>query len=217
MNNTIQKLKIAENECYEINDARFDGGSDQTSFIQSKQENEVDSSFSHVTMFGKGLKATNSNQRVEGQYNKEKESADTNNYIHIIGNGTDNENRSNAYTLTDKGDATFAGDIKAKGATFDGDIEVKAATFDGDIEAKAATFNGDIEAKAAIFDGDIEAKAATFTGDVNVTGSKFLAENTYIEAKGVTVCYGTSLPENNNALSDAPIGTLYIYIPTTTS
>ena len=39
-----------------------------------------------------------------------------NKYAHIVGNGTSNENRSNAYTLDWDGNAWFAGDI-----TFNGD------------------------------------------------------------------------------------------------
>lgn len=49
-------------------------------------------------------------QHVQGKYNIE----DTaNKYAHIVGNGHDNNNRSNAHTIDWDGNAWFAGDVKA--------------------------------------------------------------------------------------------------------
>jgi hypothetical protein len=46
-------------------------------------------------------------QHVQGKYNI----ADKTEYAHIVGNGADSENRSNAYTLDWEGNAWFAGDV----------------------------------------------------------------------------------------------------------
>ena len=62
---------------------------------------------------GLGTIASYQFQHVEGGYNK------PGSYIHIVGNGTDNDNRSNAYTLDWDGNAWFAGDIKIGGTGYD--------------------------------------------------------------------------------------------------
>lgn len=58
---------------------------------------------------GYGSKASSKNQFVHGKYNVD-DTAET--YAHIVGNGTDNSTRSNAYTLDWDGNAWFAGDVK---------------------------------------------------------------------------------------------------------
>ena len=54
---------------------------------------------------GNGTKAIYSNQHVEGKYNQ------TGSFLHIVGNGTDDENRSNAYTLDNSGNGRYAGEV----------------------------------------------------------------------------------------------------------
>ena len=55
-------------------------------------------------------KASSDYQHVQGKYNIE----DTaNKYAHIVGNGSDDDKRSNAHTLDWKGNAWFAGDVQA--------------------------------------------------------------------------------------------------------
>lgn len=56
---------------------------------------------------GNGTLALDSCQHVQGKYNLE----DNSTYAHIVGNGTNNDNRSNAHTLDWKGNAWFAGNI----------------------------------------------------------------------------------------------------------
>lgn len=53
-------------------------------------------------------------QHVQGKYNI----SDTNNYAHIVGNGTDSNNRSNAHTLDWSGNAWFAGDLRVGGTDY---------------------------------------------------------------------------------------------------
>ena len=62
---------------------------------------------------GLGTIASYQFQHVEGGYNK------PGSYIHIVGNGTDNNNRSNAHTLDWDGNAWFAGNIKIGGTGYD--------------------------------------------------------------------------------------------------
>ena len=61
-------------------------------------------------------------QHVQGQFNIE----DTNNkYAHIVGNGEDSENRSNAHTLDWSGNAWFAGDVYVGGTSQDDESATK--------------------------------------------------------------------------------------------
>lgn len=63
---------------------------------------------------GEGTKATRRSQHTEGEYNIYDEVGSSNtrgNYINIVGNGTDNSNRSNAHTLDWEGNAWYAGDV----------------------------------------------------------------------------------------------------------
>ena len=65
---------------------------------------------------GYGTKTIRMAQHVEGSYNIVDEegmgSGYSGEYIHIAGNGSDNENRSNAYTLDWKGNAWYGGSIE---------------------------------------------------------------------------------------------------------
>lgn len=58
---------------------------------------------------GLGTIASRSAQHVEGQYNID-DGADSTK-LHIVGNGTSNEARSNAHTLDESGNAWYAGDV----------------------------------------------------------------------------------------------------------
>ena len=61
---------------------------------------------------GSGTIAKGMNQHVQGKYNIE----DTNDkYAHIIGNGSNDGNRSNAHTVDWDGNAWYAGDISVNG------------------------------------------------------------------------------------------------------
>lgn len=65
---------------------------------------------------GCGLIASSDYQNVIGKHNIEDSSEK---YLHIIGNGRDSKNRSNAHTLDWKGNAWFAGDVYVKGNSQD--------------------------------------------------------------------------------------------------
>lgn len=65
--------------------------------------------YSHTE--GQGTKATGDFSHVQGRYNIE----DTEGrYVHIVGNGEDDENRSNAHTLDWYGNAWYANSVAAK-------------------------------------------------------------------------------------------------------
>lgn len=65
---------------------------------------------------GFGSKASSNYQHVQGKYNIE----DANDkYAHIVGNGKNDDNRSNAHTLDWNGNAWFAGDVYVKGSSQD--------------------------------------------------------------------------------------------------
>lgn len=67
-------------------------------------------SYAHAEGFG--TVASYQYQHVEGKYNK------PGSFLHIVGNGTDNDNRSNAHTLDSSGNAWFAGNIKVGGSSY---------------------------------------------------------------------------------------------------
>ena len=65
--------------------------------------------------------ASGDSQHAQGQYNIE----DTENkYAHIVGNGTKEEQRSNAHTLDWNGNAWYQGTIKVGGDSYDSGVEV---------------------------------------------------------------------------------------------
>ena len=68
----------------------------------------------HSHAEGFNTKAASGGQHVEGKYNEIDEYGK---YAHIVGNGTDESNRSNAYTLDWEGNAHFAGDIYFQGCS----------------------------------------------------------------------------------------------------
>ena len=61
---------------------------------------------------GFGTIASSEYQHVQGKFNVEDEN---NEYAHIVGNGEDDESRSNAHTVDWQGNAWFAGEIKVGG------------------------------------------------------------------------------------------------------
>ena len=72
-------------------------------------------------------------EHAQGKYNVIQSGDSVNRYADVVGNGTDANNRSNAYTLDWEGNAWFAGDVKTGGTSYD-DAEslIKASdiTFD---------------------------------------------------------------------------------------
>lgn len=89
-----------------------DGGSEIYAVHVEGNNNTATGGFSHAE--GEGTIASSIHQHVQGKYNIA-DSQGT--YAHIVGNGTNNTNRSNAHTLDWSGNAYFAGNIRASGLT----------------------------------------------------------------------------------------------------
>ena len=61
-------------------------------------------------------------QHVQGKFNI---SRNTSEYAHIVGNGTSEENRSNAHTLDWQGNAWFAGEVKVGGTSYEDAVNLR--------------------------------------------------------------------------------------------
>ena len=84
--------------------------------------------YSHVE--GYNTISSSENQHVQGKYNIEDKD---NKYAHIIGNGTDNNKRSNAHTLDWNGNAWFAGKLTQEGTPTDDNDLITKKYFDDNI------------------------------------------------------------------------------------
>lgn len=91
-----------------VNDIGLEKGNKGKGLQSVNADNDIQAENS--VGFGKGLKNTenNINQSLRGTYNKIDEK---NKYIDIVGNGSSDEQRSNAYALDKEGNAYFAGDV----------------------------------------------------------------------------------------------------------
>ena len=81
--------------------------------------------YSHAE--GEGTIASKRNQHVQGKFNIEDI---TNNYAHIIGNGSNINLRSNAHTVDWNGNAWYAGDVKVGGNSYSDENSKTLATED---------------------------------------------------------------------------------------
>jgi len=80
------------------------------------------------TTDGRGTEALGEAQYVHGKYNILDPS---NKYIEIAGNGKNEDNRSNAYTLDWNGNAWYAGNVDATDGNFSGNVSGTNANFSG--------------------------------------------------------------------------------------
>lgn len=116
---------------------------------------------------GNGNTTTHSAQFVFGEFNDlDPSTADSGlrgNYVEIVGNGTTNNNRSNARTLDWSGNETLAG-----GLTTGGNVSVT-----GDVSA-----SGDVGGATATISGNASVGGMTSSGNVVVSKSG----DTYVEA-----------------------------------
>lgn len=79
-------------------------------------ENHYAKDLQWSAVFGQGNKVYKNNQFVRGRYNQPDQNE---NYLDIVGNGTSDTKRSNAYTLSKEGVGWFAKGIKIGGANQD--------------------------------------------------------------------------------------------------
>ena len=131
---------------------------------------------------GIGTIANGIGQHVQGKYNEVDENDD---YAHIIGNGNNHHERSNAYTLDWEGNAWFAGNIETK--------NIKAE--------KVEATNGEF-AQASIVNGTIEALAVTggaeINGNLNIVGNIEASEHTI----SVNNIYANNINANNDIIGN---------------
>ena len=111
----------------------------------------ANASFSHAE--GDNTKAYSVNQHVQGKYNIE-DFSDT--YAHIVGNGVDEDNRSNAHTLDWNGNAWYSGTIKIGGTSYDDASEVALKSDIENIDLSTYETKEDSQLK---YDTIVEAKA----------------------------------------------------------
>lgn len=109
-------------------------------------ENKASAYFNYV--YGQSLIASSQHQYITGRYNIEDASGDKYNdgkYIHIIGNGTSDKDRSNAHTVDWDGNAWYAGNIEGKAMIINSSTEGSTKRFkitvndDGVISAEEVT------------------------------------------------------------------------------
>lgn len=129
--------------------------------------NRATGKYSHAEGFN--TRTSSFAQHVQGKYNIE----DTEEkYAHIIGNGTDYNNRSNAHTLDWSGNAWYQGNISIEGIpTNDNDLTTKKYVDD-------LVSNVDIDLSDYITDTELEEK-----GYITEIPSEYIT-NTELEEKG---------------------------------
>ena len=92
------------------NDAHAEGSGTKATGASSHAEGLdtiASGNYSHTE--GEGTIASSTNQHVQGRYNIEDSNSK---YLHIVGNGNSNTNRSNAHTVDKNGNGWFAGTIE---------------------------------------------------------------------------------------------------------
>lgn len=127
----ISKSEISEATCYIVNNiatglgSHVEGASSVSAGNASHAEGNRTQALGHYSHSeGEGTIAASRGQHVEGSYNI---ADDRGAYLHIIGNGINDTQRSNAYTLDTSGNAWFAGDVYVKSGigTYQDDESVK--------------------------------------------------------------------------------------------
>ena len=126
-------------------------------------------------------------QHVEGACNVVDTNGSTVNdkgkYIHIAGNGTNNNNRSNAYTLDWNGNGCFAGDVYV-GATDKDDANAKKLATEEYVDSlvadgakKTILYNGKANDTAIMSNNTQELSDSIFNYDLIVVGFNCLVQN----------------------------------------
>ena len=82
--------------------------------------------------------ALSASQHVQGKFNVGNPSGE---YAHIVGNGSNSDNRSNAHTLDWNGNSWYAGNIKIGGASYD-DVNAKTLATQEYVDTKVAESGG---------------------------------------------------------------------------
>ena len=153
---------------------------------------------------GKGTIAKGKYQHVQGRYNVEDPITDGQ-YAHIVGNGTDDDKRSNAHTLDWNGNAWFAGEVKV-GGTGRYDHAAKTLAKTEDIPAVDTTMTQSGQAADAAAVGN--RLSALSEEIVTASESKVAAHNTGTDTHNDIRVLIQGLTDRLNALADSDDTTL---------
>ena len=153
---------------------------------------------------GKGTIAKGKFQHVQGRYNVE-DTGTNGMYAHIVGNGTDDDKRSNAHTLDWYGNAWFAGEVKV-GGTEQYDSAAKTLAKTEDIPVVDGTLTQSGQAADAKAVGD---RLSTLSEEIVATSeSKVAAHNTGTDTHSDIRLLIQGLTDRINALADSDDTTL---------
>ena len=152
-------------------------GEGKDSEIFNNLSNEAEGWNAHAE--GQGSLASGDNQHVFGMYNEEDRNSV---YVEIVGNGSSDNDRSNARTLDWEGNETLAGDLSVGGdlsvagdLDIDGDMTVDNLTVTEDlIVADDTTIGGDLDVAGPITSGGTITAGADPVNDMDVVTKQFL-------------------------------------------
>lgn len=129
-------------------------------------QTEASGSSSHTE--GYGTKANHNSQHVEGQYNIEDDSTNPaiqkGNYVHIVGNGTRDSERSNAHTLDWAGNAWFAGDVYVGSTSGTNKDDGSKKLITADEVPKGAVYTATLTAAGWVISGAWKTQTVSVTG-----------------------------------------------------
>ena len=153
---------------------------------------------------GKGTIAKGKYQHVQGRYNVE-DPTTVGTYAHIVGNGTDDDKRSNAHTLDWNGNAWFAGEVKVGGTgQYDHAAKTLATTEDIPVVDSTLTKSGQAADAAAVGD-----RLSALSEEIVTTSeSKVAAHNTGTDTHSDIRLLIQGLTDRLNAMADSDDTTL---------
>lgn len=129
-------------------------------------QTEASGSSSHTE--GYGTKANHNSQHVEGQYNIEDDSTNPaiqkGNYVHIVGNGARDSERSNAHTLDWSGNAWFAGDVYVGSTSGTNKDDGSKKLITADEVPKGAVYTATLTAAGWVISGAWKTQTVSVTG-----------------------------------------------------
>lgn len=148
----------------------------------SASGNRTEANDTNTFTMGDHTKANSPNQTARGKYNIPD---DKGQYADIVGNGTTDSQRSNAYTLDWNGNAEYAGNVTSKGNVTANDMNLNTLT-------TALEVYGDVRLTKGVVSYPIEIVDITLNegGDV-IYNSEYSAETEYKPLSEISPLYGT--------------------------
>lgn len=148
--------------------SHVEGSTNVASGVDSHAEgssNKVAHKAAHVEGYGN---ITSSDfQHIQGKYSKKENSS---NYIHIVGNGISDAERSNAHTLDWNGNSWYAGDIKIGGSGYDDEKAKLVMSYDGEKTLNELSNDETLKKKGIIY--KINTGSNVVSGEIRVYSYK---------------------------------------------